>query len=114
NEILFDGVGSAVAETEVVLGGTTLVAMAFDGDLDGRVRFQVISGFRERRTSVGTNVGLIVVEIGVAHFTQEEFILRWPRRRRRRWRRRDGFLAATNGKGSGGERDEKTGAVERA
>jgi len=85
NEILLDGVGAAVAEAEVVFGGTTLVAMAFDGDFYRGILLQVISGLRERRASVGTNVGLVVVEIGVAHFLAKiglglHFLRRWRRR----------------------------------
>src|SRR5690349_14830791 len=68
NEILLDGVGAAIAEAEVVLGGTTLVAMALNSHFDGRVPFQEISGFRERCTSIGTNVRLVVVKVGVANF----------------------------------------------
>src|SRR6267378_8088348 len=88
NEVLLDGGGAAIAEPEVVFGGAALVAVAFDGDFESRIVFQEIRRLRECLASVGTNVGLVVVEISVTHFSQEEFLVRGSRRRRRRRRRR--------------------------
>src|SRR6266446_5839253 len=105
NEILLDRVGAAVAETEIVFGGTTFVAVAFDGRLDRRMSLQEVRSRGKSSASVGTNVGLVVVEIGIAHFSQKEFILRGPRWRRRWWRRRidrDGSGGAGGAAGAGG------------
>src|SRR5260370_3430717 len=63
HEILLDGVGTAIAEAEVVFRGAALVAMTFDGDFDRRVLLQEVRSRRERRTSVRTNVGLVVVKV---------------------------------------------------
>src|SRR5437667_10271732 len=92
NEILLHGGGAAIAQGQVVFRGATLVAVAFDGRLDGRVPLQEVRGLRKGSASVGTNVGFVVVEIGIAHFSQKEFVVRGPLwRRRRRWRiHRDG------------------------
>src|SRR6202158_3918153 len=87
NEVLLHGGGAAIAQGQVVFRGATLVAVAFDGRLDGRVPLQEVRGLRKGSASVGTNVGLVVVEIGVAHFSQEEFVFRGPLWRRRRRRR---------------------------
>src|SRR6266436_1449790 len=87
HEILFDGVGAAIAQAEVVFGGGALIAMAFDSGFDRRVLLQEVRGRGERGASVGTNVGLVVVEISVTHFLREKPIEvnlgRWRRRRRR-------------------------------
>src|SRR5438309_8430011 len=93
NQILLDGAGAAVAEAEVIFGGATLVAMAFDGDFDRRVLLQEVSRLRERRAGIGTNVGLVVVKVGVAHFLVK---IGWRFLFLRRWRRR------INGDGSSG------------
>src|SRR5260370_207141 len=88
NDVLLDGVGAAIAEAQVVFGGAALVAVAFDGHCDGGVALQEVRGLGERGAGVGTNVGLVVIEIGGAHFLEEELIevrlgRRWGRRMRR-------------------------------
>src|SRR6266481_951932 len=95
HEILLDGVGTAIAEAEVVFGGAALIAMAFDGDFDRRVLLQEVRSRRERRTSVRTNVGLVVVKISVAYFLIE---IGLARRRRRWW----GSIHGNSGSGAGG------------
>src|SRR6266576_5583743 len=65
NEILLHGGGAAIAQGQVVFRGATLVAVAFDGRLDGRVPLQEVRGLRKGSASVGTNVGFVVVEIGI-------------------------------------------------
>src|SRR5216683_427902 len=87
HEILLDGVGAANAEAKVVFGGAALVAVAFDGCFDGRVGFQEVRGLGESGAGIRANVSLIVVEVGVLHFTQEEFVIRGPFGlfHRRRW-----------------------------
>src|SRR5258708_39730793 len=86
NHVLLHGAGTAIAEAQVVFRGAPLVAVAFDGHLEPRIVFQEIRGLRERGASIGTKVGLVVVEIGIADFSHEEFVVRGPRwwRRRRR------------------------------
>src|SRR5260370_30064215 len=96
HEILLDGVGTAIAEAEVVFGGAALVAMTFDGDFDRRVLLQEVRSRRERRTSVRTNVGLVVVKVGVTHSLVK---IRLGSRRRRRWRRSSHVYG---GRGAGG------------
>src|SRR5437016_4447029 len=105
NEVLLDGGGAAIAEAQVVFRGTTLVAVAFDGHLESRIVFQEIRGLRKCLASVGTNVRLVVVEISVAHFSQEELIVsgpRWRRRRRRRRVDRDSCSGTGGAAGAGG------------
>src|SRR5579872_2110481 len=50
--------------------------MTFDGDALGRIAAQILSGLSEGSASVGTNVGFVEVEIGIAHFAREDFVLR--------------------------------------
>src|ERR1700694_5884313 len=63
NEVLLDGAGAAIAQAQVVFRGATLVAVAFDGYLETWIIFQEIRGLGKWRASVGTNVGLVAVEI---------------------------------------------------
>src|SRR6266478_4932360 len=78
HDILLDGVGAANAEAKVVFGGAARVAVAFDGCFDGRVGFQEVRGLGESGAGVRTDIGLVVVEVGVLHFTQEELVVRGP------------------------------------
>src|SRR4051812_3132075 len=63
DQVLLGGAGAAIAESEVVFGGTALVAMAFNGDALGRVVAEILGGFAESGASVGTNVGLVEVKV---------------------------------------------------
>src|SRR6267142_2007207 len=104
NEVLLDGGGAAIAQAQVVFRGATLVAVAFDGCFNRWVPLQEVRSRGESDASVGTNVGLVVVEIGIAHFSQEEFVFRGPlwRRRRRRRVHRDGCSGASGAAGTRG------------
>ena len=59
HEILFDGIGTAIAESEVVLGGAAFVTMAFDIDLGVRIAFEEGSGLFEGLASVRPDVRLV-------------------------------------------------------
>src|SRR5258706_1535793 len=74
DEILLDGAGAAIAEREVVLGGTALVAVAFDGDAELRVIAQEVSGLGECCAGVRANVCFVEIKIGVLDFLWEERI----------------------------------------
>src|SRR5258708_33129930 len=105
DHVLLHGAGTAIAEAQVVFRGAPLVAVAFDGYLEPRIVFQEIRGLRERGTGIGTKVGLVVVEIGIADFSHEEFVVRgprWWRRRRRRCIDRDACGGAGGAAGTGG------------
>src|ERR1700682_2736918 len=65
NKILFHGAGTAIAKTEVVFGGTTLVAVAFDGDFQLWIVAQEFGGLAEGDASIGANISLVQIEIGV-------------------------------------------------
>src|SRR5260370_35509016 len=70
-----------------------------------RIVFQEIRGLGERGAGIGTKVGLVVVEIGIADFFQEELGVRGPRWRRWRGRRcfgRDARGGAGGSTGGGG------------
>src|SRR6266481_4881312 len=99
HEILLNGVGTAIAEAEVVFRGPALVAMAFDGDFDRRVLLQEVRSRGERGASVGTNVGFVVVEIGVTHSLVK---IRLGSRRRRRWRRSSHVYGGSGAGGAAG------------
>src|SRR5471030_1570796 len=63
DQVLADGRRPALAEGEVVLARAALVAMAFDGDLVGRILFQPSSLLVQRRPAIGANRGHVGVEI---------------------------------------------------
>ena len=88
DQVLLGGAGAAIAESEVVFGGTALVAMAFNGDALGRVVAEILGGFAESGASVGANVGLVEVKVSVADFLGEDFVLRGVVRRERLPQRR--------------------------
>ena len=74
DEVLLGGVGATIAESEVVFGGAALVAMTLDGYFDLRVVLQEVRSLGKSVTSVGANVGLVEVEISVAHFLEEAVV----------------------------------------
>src|SRR5215831_11240578 len=63
---IFRGTGAPVAEAEVVLGGPTLVAMAFDHNAKCRISredsAQQLCIFRQRNTGVLADVAAIVIK----------------------------------------------------
>ncbi len=65
DEIIFYGSGAAVAETEVVFGGTAFVAVTFDGGLNVRVGAKNFGGGGESRARIGANVSFIQIEVRV-------------------------------------------------
>src|SRR5260370_40211098 len=102
NNVLLDGVGPANAQGQVVFRGAAFVAVAFDGRFEPRIVLQEVRGCRERGAGIRPNVGLVVVEIGIAHSSCEEFVVRVPGRRRRRWRRRGRRDSPGGGAGGAG------------
>src|SRR6266850_1967103 len=98
------GLHEMAATVLLPAGLAALVAVAFDGCFDRRVAFQEVRGLGKSGAGIGTNVGLVKVEIGIAHFSQKEFVVRGPlwRRRRRRRIHRDGCGGAGGAAGTGG------------
>src|SRR5208337_3846052 len=74
DEILLDGVGAAIAESQVVFSGAAFVAMALDGDAELRIVAEEVGGLTEGILGVGANISLVVIEVGVTHFLKEEFV----------------------------------------
>jgi len=87
DEIRADGIGAAYAESQVVFGGAAFVAVAFDGDAGLRIVLEEVGGLGEILASVGTNLGGIVIEVGVANFLVKEFFPGFGARGRGSWRR---------------------------
>src|SRR5260370_41145897 len=110
NNVLLDGVGPANAQGQVVFRGAAFVAVAFDGRFEPRIVLQEVRGCRERGAGIRTNVGLVVVEIGIAHSSCEEFVVRGPHWRRRRWRRRVHRDRRGGGGGAAGTRGGNCGS----
>ena len=75
DQVVLGGAGTPVAQRDVVLGGTALIAVALDGQLVARVIFQDVAQFRgvglQGLHGVGAQRGLVVVEIGVFDFGQQ-------------------------------------------
>ena len=74
DKVLLDGVGAAIAKGEIVFSGAAFVAVAFDGDVGEWVALEEGSGLFERYAGVRTNVGLIEIEVSVAHFLGEKLL----------------------------------------
>jgi len=99
---LLDGAGAAIAEREVVFGGAALVAVAFDGHAKLRIVAKELSGRGERLARVGANVGLVEVEVGVAHSIVEDLVgIRLILRLHRRRRSADGYARGGIGGAAG-------------
>ena len=120
DEIFLDGVGAALAEGEVVFGGTALVAVAFDGDADVGIIFQEVGGPLKSSAGIGTNFGGVIVEVGVTDFLEEEFVEAFRpgrgRRRRADGNADDGFggtaiAGGSQGVGGGVDRGSGSGAL---
>src|SRR6266404_2363626 len=78
DKVLLDGVGAAIAKGEIVFSGAAFVAVAFDGDVGEWVALEECSGLFERYAGVRTNIGLVEIEVSVAHFPGEEFFKAGP------------------------------------
>src|SRR5260370_5117638 len=103
NEVLLHGASATVAQAKVIFRGAALVAMTFDGDLEARIVFQEVGSLGKGRASIRANVSLVIVEISIAHFSREEFVVRRPfglLHRRRRSVHRDGCSGAGGAAGA--------------
>src|SRR5271156_3206388 len=72
NKIVLGSLGSAFTEADVVFRGAALVAVAFDGDADLRIRAQKLRSLCEIVAGVATNVGFVEVKISVLHVLLEQ------------------------------------------
>src|SRR5579863_4322516 len=88
SEELLGRVGALLTQTQVVLFTATLVAVAFERELDVRVLLEEVRISLQRLLRVRTDVRLIEVEVRRLHGLAEQILLARTRRRWRRWRRR--------------------------
>src|ERR1700733_9095952 len=72
NKVILGGLSSAFTEADVVFSGTALVALAFDGDADLRVRAQKFGGLRQIISGVRANIRLVEVEVRVLYILLEQ------------------------------------------
>lgn len=73
NQILLHGIGTAIAESEIVLSRPTLVTVTFDGDVSGRVALQEIRRLLKSFARIRTNGRGIVIKVCVTNVLQEQF-----------------------------------------
>src|ERR1700722_8266708 len=71
DQVILCGLGGGVTETNVVFRGTTLIAMAFDGYANLRVRPQKLGRLGQIIACIGANIGLVKVEESVLHILLE-------------------------------------------
>src|SRR6478735_11470705 len=77
-----------LGQRQVVLCGTTVVAIAFNLHLPALLLDELCS-LGQSLASIGTKVSLVIVEINVLHHLGKELIVRdWIRSWRRGWSRR--------------------------
>ena len=81
SEVLLDGVGATIAESEVVFGGAAFIAMALNGDAHGGILLEEFGVLLESRLGIATNFGAVVIEISVSDFLKEKLIERGVSRR---------------------------------
>src|ERR1035437_2640558 len=98
-ECILHGTGALVAQSQVIVSRSALVAVSFNRDVYVGMLIEELHVGLQRRLLVTANVGLVVVEVNILHVLAEQVLVR-HRRRWRRWRRlgygkpRSGFLAA--------------------
>src|ERR1700722_13067863 len=71
DQIILGSLGAAFTEADVVFRGTTLIAMAFDGYANLRVRPQKLGRLGQIIACIGANIGLVKVEESVLHILLE-------------------------------------------
>src|ERR1700737_1597488 len=74
NEVLLYGAGATITECEVVFRGAALIAMTFNVDFNLRIAAQEFGGLTQRFASIGANVGLVEIEVGVVNFAQKQLV----------------------------------------
>ena len=78
NEGIFGGGGTAVAQGQVIFGGATFVAMAFDGDDEVCVHLE--DGFQRAGIALqnglifAANIALVVVEVDILHLFAKDLL----------------------------------------
>src|ERR1700758_5198402 len=82
-----DGARTLIAQRQVVLGGTALVAVSFNREVHVRMLREELRVGLDRGLLVAANVGLVVVKVDVLHVLVEQVLIGHVRRWRRwRWR----------------------------
>src|ERR1700674_1486963 len=71
------GTGSAVAQCQVVLRGSALVAVSIDREVDVGMLLEEIDIRLQRTSLVSANIGLVVIEVDVLHALREQLLLAW-------------------------------------
>src|SRR5205814_9334485 len=95
------GAGTAVAQGQVVFGGSALVAVSLNRERDIGMLLQERDVTLQRRLLIGANRGGVIVKRNVLDVLREHLLFRCRRRwRRRRWRSihrdsRGGILGST-------------------
>ena len=74
NEGILHSAGAVVAQSQVVFGGSALVAVSLNGDAHVGVLLQERSVRLNERLLVGPNVRLVVIELHVLHVLSEELL----------------------------------------
>src|ERR1041384_2370330 len=86
-EGLLGGVGAALAQSQVVFGGTAFVAVAFNLHLPPLLLDELCS-LSKLLLRIGPQIGLVIVEVNVSDHLSKELLVRNGRRRWSRCGRR--------------------------
>ncbi len=76
NQELLGRCGAAIAQSQIVLRGTALVAMSFDDNFQLRIGTQELGRLREGIAGVRANIRLVVIKVSVLHFLVEQLLQR--------------------------------------
>src|SRR5580704_4779261 len=82
------GAGTAVAQSQVVLGGSALVAVSLNREVDVGMLLQESDIRLHRTLLVPSKIGFVVIEVDVLDVLREQLLLGRPGCGRRWWRRR--------------------------
>ena len=74
DEVFLDGIGAALAESQVVFGRAAFVAMAFNGHAGVGITLEEVRRFLEGFASIRAYRGGVVIEVRVTNFLEEEFV----------------------------------------
>src|SRR3981189_2597736 len=74
NERVLDCIRTVGSQCQVVFGGTTLVTVPFDHDVNVRMLLQELCVGLQWRLLIGADVRLVVFEVNIFHALSEELL----------------------------------------
>ena len=92
-ESALHGTGTRIAQSQIVIGGTALVAVSFNRNVYVWMLIEELRVGLDRALLVPAKIRLVIVEVNILHILAEQVFVR-DRRRWRRWRRGAGVTVS--------------------